>query len=81
MTKKNEAKAEESFEDLLEKLREIVRSLEAGDVSLEESLKRFEEGMALARNCQERLSQAERKIEILVKADKDGVVTEPFAVD
>ena len=84
MTKKNEAaagKAEEKFEILLERLRGIVRSLEGGDITLEDSLKQFEEGMTIARGCQERLTQAERKIELLVKADKDGVVTEPFAAD
>ena len=84
MTKPRDAAAGlagEKFENLLEKLRGIVRSLDSGDVPLEESLTQSEAGMSLARACQERLSQAERKIELLVKADKDGVVTEPFVVD
>jgi exodeoxyribonuclease VII small subunit len=54
-------------------------TLESGECSLEESIKKFEEGMALARLCQDRLTQAEQKIEILLKADKNGISTEPFA--
>jgi len=72
-------KKEEKFEDTLERLQGLVRELESGDCSLEDSIKKFEEGMALARGCQDRLSQAEQKIEILLKADKTGVRTEPFA--
>ena len=79
--KKNEkdAKPEESFEESLERLQELVRALESGDCSLEDSLRKFEEGMALAKACQDRLSQAEQKIEILLKADKDGVRTGAFS--
>lgn len=69
----------EKFEDTLERLQGLVRELESGDCSLEDSIRKFEEGMALARSCQDRLSQAEQKIEILLKADKDGVRSEPFA--
>lgn len=71
-------KKEEKFEDTLERLQGLVRELEAGDCSLEESIKKFEEGMTLAKNCQERLNQAEQRIEILLKADKDGVSCEAF---
>lgn len=73
------SKKEEKFEDTLERLQGLVRELESGDCSLEDSIKKFEEGMALARFCQDRLSQAEQKIEILLKADKSGVSSEPFA--
>jgi exodeoxyribonuclease VII small subunit len=81
MSSKNVAslKKEEKFEESLERLQELVRTLENGECSLEDSIKKFEEGMALARSCQERLTQAEQKIEILLKVDKDGVRTEPFA--
>jgi exodeoxyribonuclease VII small subunit len=72
------AKKEEKFEVTLEKLQDLVRDLESGDCSLEDSIKKFEEGMALARSCQERLNNAEQKIEILLKADKNGVSTEEF---
>lgn len=72
------AKKEEKFEQSLEKLQNLVRELESGDCSLEDSIKKFEEGMALAKACQDRLSQAEQKIELLLKADKDGVQTRLF---
>lgn len=71
-------KKEEKFEDALERLQGLVRELESGDCPLEDSIKKFEEGMALARKCQERLNQAEQKIEILLKADKNGVSTDLF---
>lgn len=75
------AKKEEKFEVTLEKLQNLVRDLESGDCSLEDSIKKFEEGMALARSCQERLNSAEQKIEILLKADKNGVSTEEFEAE
>jgi exodeoxyribonuclease VII small subunit len=48
-----------------------VRELERGDLSLEESLKLFEDGVKLVRECEERLNQAERRIEVLMR-DGDG---------
>ncbi|RZA07934.1 MAG: exodeoxyribonuclease VII small subunit [Proteobacteria bacterium] len=76
----NEIK-EEKFEVTLEKLQGLVRELESGDISLEDSIKKFEQGMSLARSCQERLNSAEQKIEILLKADKSGVSTSPFETE
>jgi len=61
----------QTFESSLKELEKIVRGLEEGDLSLEESLKLFEDGVRLSRECQERLNQAERRIEILLK-DGDG---------
>lgn len=61
----------QSFENSLKELEKIVRRLENGDLALEESLKLFEDGVKLSRECQERLNQAERRIEILLK-DEDG---------
>jgi exodeoxyribonuclease VII small subunit len=60
-----------SFETSLSDLEKIVRELENGDSTLEESLKLFEDGVKLSRECQERLSQAERRIEVLL-TDSDG---------
>lgn len=65
------AKNKDTFESSLGKLEEIVTQLEAGEMSLEKSLKLFEDGVKLSRECQERLDQAERRIEILLK-DKNG---------
>ena len=61
------AEKKQTFESSLKELERIVRRLEDGDSSLEESLKLFEEGVKLARECQERLNQAERRIEVLLK--------------
>lgn len=72
------AKKEEKFEESLDRLQNLVRELESGDCSLEDSIKKFEEGIALAKSCQDRLNKAEQKIEILLKADKDGITTKPF---
>jgi len=60
-----------SFESSLAELEKIVEQLESGDLSLEESLKLFESGVRLSRECRERLSEAERRIEVLMK-DGDG---------
>ena len=60
-----------TFEASLEALEEIVRKLERGDLPLEESLELFEQGIRLSRECQERLNQAERRIEVLSR-DQQG---------
>lgn len=59
------------FEKALERLETIVTELERGELSLDESLKIFEEGVKLSKACLKMLDDAERKVEILVK-DKDG---------
>ena len=61
----------QSFEASLEGLEEIVQQLEGGDLPLEKSLELFEQGIKLSRQCQERLSQAERRIEVLLR-DNQG---------
>ncbi len=62
---------EKSFESSLKELEEIVEQLEAGDLPLEHSLELFEQGVKLSRNCQKRLDEAERKVELLLK-NNDG---------
>lgn len=70
--------AEKNFEASLARLEEIVKKLEKGDLPLEQSLKLFEEGVKLARVCNKRLEEAERKVEILLQ-DKEGkIVARPF---
>ena len=69
MSKKE--KPENAFEKDLEELEELVASMEAGDLSLEDALKKFERGIHLTRQCQQALREAEHKVEILVeKAEK-----------
>ncbi|MFQ5780880.1 MAG: exodeoxyribonuclease VII small subunit [Nitrospiria bacterium] len=59
------------FEEALSRLEEAVKSLEKGDLPLEDSLKIFEEGIRLSKNCLKALEEAEKKVEILVQ-DKNG---------
>ena len=61
----------QNFETSLEELERIVRELERGDLPLEKSLELFEQGVKLSRACQERLNEAERRIEILTR-DNQG---------
>ncbi|MCK4838825.1 MAG: exodeoxyribonuclease VII small subunit [Desulfobulbaceae bacterium] len=69
--------AKKSFEDSLAKLENITEELESGDLSLEESLKRFDEGVKLAEFCNRKLDEAQQKVNILLK--KNGVQEEvPF---
>jgi len=66
------------FEDCLARLEQIVSALESGNLPLEESLRVFEEGIALARHCAKYLDEAERKIEILAKDEAGGLGPRPF---
>ena len=65
------------FEEALEKLEGIVARLERGDLPLEEALGAFEEGVALTRQCAERLDSAERRIEVLVQ-EGERWLAKPF---
>ncbi len=67
------------FEKKLKRLEEIVGQMEKGDLELDESLKLFEEGVKLSKECQSHLSQAEQKVKILTGVDSKGnPVTEDF---
>jgi exodeoxyribonuclease VII small subunit len=61
-----------SFEDAVKRLSEIVQKLERGDLPLEESLRLFEEGVALSRASQEKLDAAQKRVEELLGFDRDG---------
>lgn len=67
-----------NFETSLEELERIVRELEQGELTLEKSLELFEQGVKLSRECQERLNQAERRIEILMRDNQGRAVVRPF---
>lgn len=62
--------AEIRFEETLKKLEKIVQDLEKGDLSLDEALKKYEEGIELTRLCSQRLENAKKKIDVLVKNKK-----------
>ena len=66
------------FEKALERLEKIVEDLEAGNIPLEDALKKYEEGVKLSALCQKRLSQAEKKIEVLTKSLDGTLKKEPF---
>jgi exodeoxyribonuclease VII small subunit len=74
----NSAEQGRTFEASLEALERIVQQLEDGDLPLEKSLELFEQGIRLSRECQERLSQAERRIEILLRDNQGRPMASPF---
>ena len=65
------------FEQQLTNLESLVTSLEGGDLTLEESLNSFEEGVKIARECQRALQSAEQRVELLMK-EGDEIVSQPF---
>lgn len=72
---------QQTFEASLKALEKIVSRLEDGELSLEESLKLFEDGVSLSRDCQERLNQAERRIEILLKDEQGNPTLETITTE
>jgi exodeoxyribonuclease VII small subunit len=67
-----------SFEESLKNLESIVEKLEKGDLSLEDSLKLFEEGVGLSAACKKELEEAEGKVEMLIKRRDGSFKTAPF---
>ena len=61
------------FESALQELESLVEVLEQGDLSLEESLKKFEQGVKLTRSCQKALQDAEQKVQLLI--EKNGQIS------
>ncbi len=66
------------FEDLLDRLEQIVRELENDELDLDRAIARYEEGMTLARECQRRLDDAERRVERIRRGEGGGGEVEPF---
>ena len=62
-----------TFEEAMEKLEKSVSELESGDLTLDESLATFEQGIALVKQCRSELDRAEQKIEVLLKDQKNDV--------
>lgn len=63
------SKEKQSFEEDLKKLQKIVEELASGKLTLGESLKKYEEGIKLAQGCSNTLSEAQRKVELLMKKE------------
>ena len=75
MAAKEKGKEKElKFEDGLKRLEEIVAKLESGNLPLDNSLKLFEEGVKLVRFCNERLAEAQQKVELLTKDQTGNVI-------
>jgi len=64
-----------TFETAMNQLENIVNELESGNLSLEDSIKKFEEGIKLSKYCSAKLDETEKKITLLLK-DQDGNITE-----
>ena len=69
-----------NFEEALEQLENIVENMESGELSLEDALVAFENGIKLTRECQQALKDAEQKIEVLTQT-ADGITSTPFTGD
>lgn len=69
-----------TFEDALKQLESLAEQIERGEIGLEESLEKYEEGMALARQCREILQTAERKIQTLQEKADGTLEARDFAV-
>ena len=76
--KKPEPAKKPDFERSLARLEEVVRRLESPQLSLDDAMKLFEEGVELSRECQKQLEEAEGKVEILLKKADGKLVAGPF---
>lgn len=76
--KKTEPPKKPDFERSLSRLEEVVRKLESPQLSLDDAMKLFEEGVSLSRECQKQLEEAEGRVEILLKKADGKVTAEPF---
>lgn len=72
--------SKEKFEEALARLDELVRRMESGEMTLEESLKAFEEGIKLSRLCAKKLDEADRRVEILLRQDGE-LTAKPYGED
>ena len=67
-----------NFEEAIRELEEIVLQLEKGELNLDDSMKKFEEGVSLSKRCSKYLEEAERKISILLKRENGTIAEEDF---
>jgi len=70
--------AKQTFEKAMKKLELIVQQLESGDQPLEETVKKFEEGVKLSKFCSEKLDETEKRITILLKDQNGNLFERPF---
>ena len=70
-----------SFEEMMQNLEEIAKDLESGNLSLDESVKKFEEGMEISKECSKILETAEKKITILTKNTNGEIIENNFKAE
>ena len=70
-----------NFEEMMKDLEQIAKKLESGELSLDESVKKFEEGMEISKSCSKILEDAEKKITILIKDSNGNVTEENFSAE
>jgi len=70
--------AKQTFENAMKRLEGIVQELESGDLSLDQALKKFQEGIKLSKFCSKKLDEAEEKVSILLTDEEGTVRSEPF---
>jgi exodeoxyribonuclease VII small subunit len=81
LPKKPEPSKKPDFERSLARLEEVVRRLESPQLSLDEAMKLFEEGVGLSRECQKQLEEAEGRVEILLRKADGKMVAEAFEAE
>ncbi len=72
--------AKQTFENAMKRLEEIVNELEGGDLTLDQALKKFEEGVKLSKFCMNKLDETEKKVSILLKNEEGNIREEPFSI-
>lgn len=74
-------KEDKNFEKMMQDLEKIAKDLEGGELSLDESVKKFEEGIKISKECSEILENAEKKISILVKNSDGDIIENKFEIE
>ena len=69
-----------TYEESMKELEQVVKDLESGELTLDESIKKFEKGMKLSKYCSSLLEDAEKKITVLIEKEDGEVVMEPLEI-
>jgi exodeoxyribonuclease VII small subunit len=69
----------QTFENAMKRLEAIVQEIESGDLTLDEALKKFQEGVKLSKFCSNKLDETEKKVSILLKDEEGNVREKPFS--
>ena len=71
----------QTYEESMKELEQVVKDLESGDLTLDESIKKFENGMKLSKYCSSLLEDAEKKISVLIEKENGEFIEEKFEVE